>query len=459
MASLGAALLAGATRAPLLGQQVLQATGRRPAGLAATIATRAAALESGAPAVPPAIAGARAPAESATDAAVRQMQDRLGANPADPMRDAAYAQLGTLYLQKARETGDPTYYVKAEEALQRSLTLAPANAAAVLGMGWLHLARHQFADALEWGERARTLSPFSSAPYGVIGDALIELGRYAEATEAIQAMVDRRPDVTSLARVSYVRELHGDLPGALYAMWQAVTAGNDATESTQWARVQLGHLYFLAGDLDAAEGAYRQALAYLPDYPHGLAGLAKVAAARGRLKEASALYERTLSIAPLPEYAIALGEVYRAAGDASGAARQDALVRAIARLQRAGGVDLDSELILFEVDQAKDGQEIEAALDAARRQYDRRPASIHAAGALAWALYRAGRAEEALPYARQALRLGTNDPVTLFHAGAIAAAAGERPAARDYLAGALARNPRFHPRLAPEARRLLEELR
>ena len=41
-------------------------------------------------------------------------------------------------------------------------------------------------------------------------------------------MIDRRPNLAGYARVSYVRELRGDLPGAVEAMRLAVAAGGPA---------------------------------------------------------------------------------------------------------------------------------------------------------------------------------------------------------------------------------------
>ena len=451
-ASLTVLALAGVSRGPLVAQQIQQAGGLR------TMTLRAVGLERFVPVPPQPFAAVKPPAWAATDTAVAQLQQRLANNPSDPLAYAAYAQLGNLYLQKVRETGDPSYYARAEGALQKSLELAPDNALAVAGMGSLHLARHAFEAALAWGERAREAAPHNYLVYGIIGDASLELGRYDAAIAAFQAMVDRRPDLASLARVSYARELHGDLSGAIAAMEQAVSAGNQRAEGTNWARVLLGHLYFLAGNLDAAEQQYQLALTLLPDYVHGYGGLAKVAAARGKLKDAIALYTRALEIVPVPEYAIALGDVYRAAGNGAMAAKQDALVRVIAQLNRAAGVDVDLEMALFEADHAADTAAAAAAVQTARAQYERRP-SIHAAGVLAWALYRAGQPAEALPFAREALRLGTRDPVLLYHAGAIAAAAGYPAEARAHLEAALAANPHFHVRYAPEAQRLLEQLR
>src|SRR5262249_33112186 len=146
---------------------------------------------------------------------------RIRRNPNDT---DAYAQLGLAQLQRVRETADPSLYGKAEAAFAEALKRDPQQFNALVGQGQLALARHQFADALRWGEQARAINPFSPHPYGIIGDAQIERGRYEAAIMTIQKMVDTRPDLNSYSRVSYVRELHGDTNGAIVAMRQAVEA-------------------------------------------------------------------------------------------------------------------------------------------------------------------------------------------------------------------------------------------
>jgi tetratricopeptide (TPR) repeat protein len=153
---------------------------------------------------------------------------------------------------------------------------------------------------------------------------------------------------------------------------------------------------------------------------------------------------------------MALGDLYRATGDLPAAARQDDLVRVIAHLQQGNGMDVDLEMAVFEADRADSpgAPSVQTAVDLARATYARRP-SVTAADALAWTLYRAGRAEEALPYAREALRLGSQDPTFLFHAGAVALAAGEADEGRSLLQASFAANPQFSVRYATEAQRLL----
>ena len=104
-----------------------------------------------------------------------------------------------------------------------ALELAPRNAAALTERGALELSRHDFRGGLRDAPAARRLAPDGRKPFGVLVDALVELGRYGQAERALQEMVDRKPDLAAYARVSYFRELHGDLDGARDALRAAVT--------------------------------------------------------------------------------------------------------------------------------------------------------------------------------------------------------------------------------------------
>src|SRR5690349_4402496 len=105
---------------PALLHEVSMRTGLRLAGFGAF-----AAPSSALPARP--FAQATSPAWSQTDQLVVQLQEQLKQKPDDPLAPTRYAQLGSLYLQKVRETGDPSYYTKAEAVLQKALQLAPMN--------------------------------------------------------------------------------------------------------------------------------------------------------------------------------------------------------------------------------------------------------------------------------------------------------------------------------------------
>jgi tetratricopeptide (TPR) repeat protein len=383
-----------------------------------------------------------------TDQVIWDYQQRVRQSP-DAVQ--SYAVLGAAYIQKVRDTGDPSFYAKAQAVLDEALKRDPQNVEALIGAGTLANARHDFRAALRLGEQAKAINPTVPRIYGVIADAQTELGLYDDAVQTLQTMIDMRPDLGSYSRISYARELHGDIEGAIEAMQAAVTAGGPATENSAWVRVQLGNLYFTQGDLAQAEQEYQRTLTLLPDYVYAQAGLGRVRAAQGRLDAAISLYQSAIARMPLPEFVIALGETQQAAGNTAEAANQYELVRAMQQLFKAGGVDTDLELALFDADHGNDPT---ATLALARDAYARRP-SVKAADTLAWALFKAGQTADARRYADAALRLGTHDPLMLYHAGAIAQAQGDQVAARDWLARALERNPNFSPLYAPQARQAL----
>ena len=385
------------------------------------------------------------------DELIVSLQDKLRAKP-DQSETASL--LGLAYLQKVRETGDPSYYPKAETLLTQALNDNRDNLDALIGLGTLALARHDFADALDWGQKAAKLNPYHSAAYGVIGDAQIELGRYDEAIVTFQQMIDLRPDLTSFTRVSYARELYGDVPGAIDAMERAAQAGAGRAEHVAWTRVQLGHLLFNSGDLAGAESHYQSSLQTLDNYVYGLAGLARVKAANGDYPAAIALYQQTIQTMPLAEFVIALGDVYTVAGQPNEAAKQYALVDAMQALYRENGVDTDVEMALFEVDH---GRNLDNAVKQAEAGYKRHP-SIRAADVLAWTLFKMGNVSEAAHYSTESLRLGTKDALLLFHAGMIQSALGNRDAAIGYLQAALTINPHFSLLYANQAQAELTHL-
>jgi tetratricopeptide (TPR) repeat protein len=378
----------------------------------------------------------------------------LGTDPAAKARadadPAAYANAGLAALQRARETSDASEYSRADRALRKALALDPDNLYALHGLGSLALSQHRFRAALELGRRAQRLSPGTARAYGVIGDALVELGRYPEAFRTYDRMAALKPSLASYARVSHARELIGDVPGALAAMRLAAEAGGARGEPVAWARLQVGKLQFGRGRLDAAAREYRAALAAFPAYAPAFDALARVEAARGRLDRAIALEREAADRAPLPEHVGFLGDLYGAGGRSRLAREQYGLVGAIERLLVANGFKTDLETALFDVDH---GLRLDSALARARRAQRERP-SIQADDVLSWALARTGRCGQALRHSRRALRLGTRDAPTYFHRGMIERCLGHRREARSWFRRALALNPHFSLTWSPVARRL-----
>ena len=368
---------------------------------------------------------------------------------ADPHNAKALDTLGLAYQQRARETADPTYYTKADGILHEALQLDPHDLIATAGLGQLALSRHQFRHALALGLRAKRISPTTAGVYGVIGDAEVELGRYRQAFAAFDRMNAIKPDVASYARVSYARELLGHTRAAERAMALAASAAVGEREASAWTRAQLGLLLLNSGHAHAARTQLEDALQLDPDYYFALDGMAQVTAGLGHLRTARAYEQRAVAKVPLPQYVGYLGDLDAALGDRAAAQREYALIPVIQRLLAAHGVRNDLDIALFEVDH---GIDLPHALVLARRGHAERP-SVTGDDVLGWALARNGRCAEALPGARRALRLGTRDPLKLFHLGYAESCVGNRKAARAFYGGALALNPRFSILWAPVARK------
>ena len=384
------------------------------------------------------------------DRIIASAQDRVKATPGDYR---AYAELGLAFQQKARETNDPSYYAQAQDALSRALALKPDYYDAVAGMGTLTLSLHEFRTALDWGLKAQALIPEKAYAYGVVGDAQVELGNYYDAVQSFQRMVDLRPDLGSYSRVSYARELYGDVPGAVEAMQQAIRAGSPAAENTAWCRYQLGNLYFNSGQLDKAEQAYNEALMGYPDYLHAYAGLGQVRWAQGRTAEAINFYKQAVATVPLPQYLTALGDLYAISGDAKSAQEQYDTVLYIFKVFEAGGVNVNIEKAAF---LAEHDIEIESAVamaeDTAMSRQD-----VNTLDTLAWAYYKAGRYEDAHMTMQRAMRLGTQNALFFYHMGMIQRALGDEAEAQASLEKAIGINPNFSILHSQEAAELVRE--
>jgi tetratricopeptide (TPR) repeat protein len=352
---------------------------------------------------------------------------------ASSLNAAQLDRLGNRFAQRARETGDASYYARAEAAYDRALRVAPDDLPATLGLGSVALSRHDFHRGLALGRRALALSPSTAEGYGVVGDALVELGRYEQAFTTFDTMVSLKPSVSSYARVSYARELLGDVQGAARALRLAVDAAVGEPEALAWSQTQLGKLYWSQGRLDEAGRDYRAALRVRPEYAPALNAFALVQVARGRRARAVVLARRAADILPLPQNVATLGDLLRSAA----ARRQYALVEAIARLERAHGVNLDLEIALFDVDHRI---QLDRTLTLARAAQRERP-SIDGDDVLAWALARDNHCSEALRYSKRALRLGTRDAAKFFHRGVIERCLGHSAAARRWFARSHATNP------------------
>ena len=280
-----------------------------------------------------------APSWSTNEQMVSAMEEKL---KQDPDNVKANAMLGQAYLQRARENGDPGFYTKAEILFERALKKQPRFVEALLGKASLLMARHNFREAQWIAMKAIETDSDVVASYGILTDALVQLGEYDDAIRTLETMVRRKPNLSSYSRVSYIRELHGDTEGAIQAMKMAIDSGAPHAENTAWCMVQLGNLYSKDGKWDEAAEQYQFALIRFPEYAHAIAGLARVAEARGDLTLAVEHYRNAMDRIPLPEFAIALAHVYQRMGRNDDAQAHLDLVDAIQKLYEANGVSAEA---------------------------------------------------------------------------------------------------------------------
>ncbi len=383
-------------------------------------------------------------------ASIAELQQQLEERPVD---DVLWAQLGGAYVEQARVTADPSYYPKADGALEKSLSLRPeGNDDALAASGALANARHEFDDAAEFAREAQEINPANPTSLGVLADALIQLGDYDEATEAAQKMVDLRPGLASYSRASYDLELHGEHDRAVAAMELALD-GAYSPADTAFCTYYLGQLAFNIGDLDEATTQFERGLAAVPDDPILLLGRARVYAARGDADPAIMTFERVVAARPLPDYLIEYGFYLDSLGRTADANEQFATVEAVQALFEANGVrdDLTSALVAAERGEPAD------AVKFARAEWKQRE-NVDAADALAWALHKAGKNDEALEYAVKANALEGDNASFLYHRGLIEQSLGMDKAAQATLSTALSTNPYFSPLQVPFAEKALEEV-
>ncbi|MEV1083324.1 tetratricopeptide repeat protein [Streptomyces sp. NPDC050211] len=386
------------------------------------------------------------------DASITSLQAHLRAQPKD---FGGWATLGLAYVEQARTKGDPSRYPQAERALKRSLELEADNDQALAGRAALAAARHDFEDALKYADQALKQNPYNERALSSRIDALVELGRYADASKAADAADSRRPGVPVFSRYAYVRELRGDVRTAQRVLEQALASAT-APGDMAYVATQLGQLAWNQGDYERALEHFARTLATDENYLPALEGRARAQAASGDQAGAIKGMEQVVARYPLPGPLVVLGELYEARGvdgDRAKANDQYALVDAWTALARANGVNADLDTALA----AADHGDAKSALRAARAEWDRRH-TVHTADALAWALHRNGQDEEALPYARRATATGYRNAAFLYHRGMIEQATGNAKDARASLTSALKLNPGFSPLGAREARTALKDL-
>ena len=219
----------------------------------------------------------------------------------------AWLELAQIFIQEARVTGDFAYNYEAsldilDKLLMSSKSTQNEKFQALVLKATVKLSEHKFDEALTLGEEASRINPYNAFAYGIQVDANVELGNYKRAVEFSDKMVSTRPDLRSYSRISYLREIHGDVEGAIEAMELAISAGYPGFEETAWCRVTLARLYQQLGQLKEAEVQLKIALEERPNYPYALAEMGVVEMKKGNLKLAEESLEKATNLMTNPGF-------------------------------------------------------------------------------------------------------------------------------------------------------------
>jgi len=354
------------------------------------------------------------------DREIARLQERAR-NPRD--RAQALERLGFRYIASARARHDDGAYTLAAKAAECLASTDPDDATALLIRGHAMHQQHRFSEA---EHLARTLVAKRGMPldYGLLGDALMEQGRLADAAAAYQKMIDLKPFYQSYTRAAHLRWLKGDLGGAIELIRMAIAAASPRDpESIAWAYTRLAVYELQAGRLDDASRTLDAALQRQPAYAPALLTRGRLLLATSRYGEAVEVLRRAAQLNPLPEYEWTLADALRRSGSNTEA-------EAIERRLPANGARSDPRTVALFL--ATRRASVPQAVSLAERELRQR-SDVFTLDAAAWALAAAGRFAEAEPLMMRAVAEGTQDGRLFLHAGVIAAAAGRQDDARRWL--------------------------
>ncbi len=370
--------------------------------------------------------------------------------------------LTAVYLREARITGNYSYYDHAALRLVNEILAPdPEHFEALTFKAMIFLSQHHFTEALVVVKEAEAINPYSAFLYGLMVDAHVELGQYNEALAAAEKMITIRPDLRSYSRISYLREIHGDYPGAIEAMKMAVDAGQSGDETTEWTRIQLGKLYELTGDLENAEMNYALAIINRPGYAYANAGLGRIAAAKKEYAKAITYYQAADSVINDYSFKEAMAVLYSITGkeQIANTLNNEVIVMMEDAFKQSKTYDTIGHYADREMAYAYlHINNTDKALEHALMEYDRRPANIDVNDVVAWVYYNKGEFNIALKYIETALRTQSQNPELLCRAAMIYAKNNQQVKAKELLQTALKNNPSFSIRLKMEAENLFKTI-
>lgn len=316
-------------------------------------------------------------------------------------------KLSEIYIYEARVTGEHPYYYNAalvtlNETLKDTTKMtADQHFTALFYKSTVQLSQHKFNEALVTGEKALALNNTNSGIYGVLVDANVEIGNYEEAVKNCDKMISIRPDLRSYSRISYLREIYGDMKGSIKSMEQAIEAGAPYSEYKCWTIVTMGKMLENHNQLDSAMAYYQFSAKERANYPFGIAGMASVEGKLGNYKKADSLYTVALNAVPEISFIMDQAKLYKKQGKNAEMKRLIPRIESMFQEDIESGHNVNMEFAFFLLDFKKD---FKRALDLGLKEYKLRPNNIDVNRLLAFAYFANGDKENAAKHIQIAMK-------------------------------------------------------
>jgi tetratricopeptide (TPR) repeat protein len=383
---------------------------------------------------------------------VAELKEKIGNNLADLK---PRLQLATIYMSEARITANPYYYDATWRILDGVLKIDPNNFESYVFKASVAMSLHNFSEAKQLAEKAKSINPDNAYVYGILVDANVELGNYKEAIAMSDKMQSIKPSLEAYSRVSYLREIYGDYPGAIEAMKLAVQAGAPGLESTEWARVTLGDLYVNTGNLTEAKIQYETALQNRKEFPNAEMGLAKIDKANKNYDGAINHTKNAIRLVSESGFVSFLGDLYELKGDAKQA--EETRNEVVDLLEQAEKDQPKNALIKHNPNRELANayladKQLDKALQYAQNDLKIRPDNIDANELVAWICYLKGDYAGAKMHADKMLVTNSKNANTLYKAGMIYSKSGDMAKGESLKQAASNVNPNIDQRIILAAR-------
>ncbi len=338
----------------------------------------------------------------------------------DPTGALDLVRVGSLYLNRARATGEEADLMHAEEAARRSLSnRSERNEGAWQLLVAAFLGQHRFLEAKEAADRLVALDPESAAGQAIRGEVLLELGAYPEADRIFHRLAPRRYQLAIAPRFARWQELRGHSGSArrLLEWARDVTArrAEVSPSAVAWYELRLGEMALRFGATGEAARRLDAGLALVPDDWRLLAARARLANRLSKWDTAILLGDSSLARHLDPATLATVGDAWRSRSDSAQAAQYYRAMEAATQAPR-GGFHRAWYLALLDHD-LRIPQVLAAVTADLRTRRD-----VYGYDLLAWVLYKSGRFGAARTAMGRALEWATEDPLLTAHRKAIEAA-------------------------------------